>query len=379
MVDFDYQWHLENAKLLQKYMKRKIKIGILFGGKSAEHEVSLQSAKNVIAALDKNKYEIVLIGIDKSGRWHLQQGANYLLHATDPKLIALNSSGAKELTIHPGNLASQFITESKSQSRRVDVIFPVLHGSNGEDGTMQGLLKIMDVAFVGPGVLGSAVGMDKDVAKRLWRDAGIPIAKFVTVRKSEKNKISFSKIKKQLGLPLFVKPANAGSSVGVSKVKSEKDFKKALEAAFRFDDKILIEEYVKGREIEVAVLGNEHPRASIPGEIIPHHEFYSYEAKYIDENGAAAEIPAKLPKALIKKIQEAAIKAFQVLECEGMARVDFFVKPNGTFCINEINTIPGFTNISMYPKMWEASGIKYSELIDRLIELALLRHEREKN
>ena len=359
-------------------MKRKLKVGIIFGGKSAEHEVSLQSAKNVIAALDKNKYESVLIGIDKVGKWHLQEGAHYLLNDTNPKLIALNNAGASELVLAPGQQSFQITGLSdRKANREVDVIFPVLHGTNGEDGTMQGLLKIMDIPFVGPGVLGSAVGMDKDVAKRLWRDAGIPIAKFITIRNSEKHRISFGKAKKELGLPMFAKPANAGSSVGVSKVKSEKDFKKAIDAAFQFDNKILIEEFIKGREIEVAVLGNEHPRASIPGEIIPHHEFYSYESKYIDENGAAAEIPAKLPKPFIKKIQDAAVKAFQVIECEGMARVDFFVTPSGKFCINEINTIPGFTNISMYPKMWEASGCTYPELIEKLIELAIERHERE--
>jgi D-alanine-D-alanine ligase len=360
-------------------MKEKLKIGIIFGGKSAEHEVSLQSAKNVIAALDKNKYDPVLIGINKAGGWEMHDGAYYLLNEENPKLIALNPASANAIGLTPGELSRQLVDLSKNHhGQKLDVVFPVLHGTNGEDGTMQGLLKIMDLPFVGPGVLGSAVGMDKDVAKRLWRDAGIPIAKFVILKKSQKNKISFTGIKKQLGLPLFVKPANAGSSVGVSKVKSENDFKKAIAAAFQFDNKILVEEFIKGREIEVAVLGNENPQASVPGEIIPHHEFYSYEAKYIDENGAAAKIPADLPKALVKKIQETAVKAFQVLECEGMSRVDFFVTANGKFYVNEINTIPGFTNISMYPKLWEASGINYSDLVDRLISLAMERHAREK-
>ena len=357
---------------------KKLRVGILFGGKSAEHEVSLQSAKNVIAALDKKKYEPVLLGIDKAGKWHMHGASHFLLNEKNPKLIALNKTNAKDLAIDPGNHQNQLITQSPNQTRGVDVVFPVLHGSFGEDGTMQGLLKIMDVPFVGPSVLGSAVGMDKDVAKRLWRDAGIPVAKFVRFKFSEKHLVNFNKIKKTLGLPMFVKPANAGSSVGISKVKSEKDFLPALKAAFQFDNKVLIEQYIKGREIEVAVLGNERPRASVPGEIIPHHEFYSYEAKYIDENGAAAVIPANLPKALVKKIQETAVKAFQVLECEGMSRVDFFVTSSGKFYLNEINTIPGFTNISMYPKMWEASGIKYSDLIDRLITLAIERYNREK-
>ncbi len=359
--------------------RKKIRVGVIFGGKSAEHEVSLQSAKNVIAALDKKKYEPVLIGIDKAGKWHLQSGAHYLLNGENPKLIALNSDGAREVALQAGESAHQLIgLDDRGLNRGLDVAFPVLHGTNGEDGTMQGLLKLMDVPFVGPSVLGSAIGMDKDVAKRLWQAAGIPVAKFLSFRDSERKNINFNKIKKALGMPLFVKPANAGSSVGVSKVKSEKDFRRAVGEAFAFDGKILIEEAIAGREIEVSVLGNEHPRASVPGEIIPHHEFYSYEAKYIDEAGAAAEIPARLPKPLVKKIQAAAVKAFQIIECEGMARVDFFVKQSGKFYVNEINTIPGFTNISMYPKLWEASGIKYAELIDRLIGLAIERYGREK-
>lgn len=359
-------------------MKKKIKVGIIFGGKSAEHEVSLQSAKNVIAALDQKKYEPVLIGIDKTGKWHVHQAANFLLHAENPKLIALNQAGAKSMALVPGERDKQLLHHKEGSVRGVDVVFPVLHGTFGEDGTMQGLLKIMDVPFVGPSVLGSAIGMDKEVAKRLLRDSGLPIARFLVIHARNKSTVSFSRAQKELGLPLFVKPANAGSSVGVSKVRSKKEFIEAVEQALQFDSKVLVEEYISGREIEVAVLGNEDPKASIPGEIIPHHEFYSYEAKYIDENGAVAVIPASLPKLVVKKIQAAAVQTFQVLECEGMARVDFFVKRDGTFYINEINTIPGFTNISMYPKLWEASGIKYSDLIDRLIAFAMQRYEQEK-
>jgi D-alanine-D-alanine ligase len=359
-------------------MKHKIKVAILFGGKSAEHEVSLQSAKSVYEALDKNKYEPVLVGIDKKGKWHLSSSSKFLLNDSNPKLIKLNNQ-SKEISVVPGEEAKQLVPMGgEGESRGIDVVFPVLHGTFGEDGTVQGLLKLMDVPFVGPSVLGSAVGMDKEVAKRLLRDAGIPIAKFVCFKAHEKNQISFSKIKKELGLPLFVKPANLGSSVGISKVKNEKEFKKAIDDAFLYDSKILIEEYIKGREIEVAVLGNEHPRASTPGEIIPTHEFYSYEAKYIDENGALLQIPAKLPKPVVKKVQELAVRTFKVLECEGMARVDFFVTKSGKACVNEINTIPGFTKISMYPKLWEASGVKYPELINRLIQLAIDRFNREK-
>lgn len=358
--------------------KQKIRVGIIFGGKSTEHEVSLQSAKNVVVALDKEKYEPVLIGIDKTGRWLRSGGANYLLHSENPKLIALNKKTAQGMVLVPGEEKQLMLLQGGEANQALDVVFPVLHGPLGEDGTMQGLLKLMDIPFVGPGVLGSAVGMDKDVQKRLLRDAGIPVAKFLTLRLRDKDTISFARVKKELGLPLFVKPANAGSSVGVSKVKSEADFRSGVEDALKYDSKILIEEGIDGREIECAVLGNEDPIASVPGEIKPNHEFYSYEAKYIDENGAVAEIPAKLSAATMKKVQETAIAAFKTLECEGMARVDSFVTKDGKVLVNEINTIPGFTKISMYPKLWEASGLPYSKLLDRLIELALARAKREK-
>lgn len=358
--------------------KQKIRVGIIFGGRSTEHEVSLQSAKNVIAALDKTKYETVLIGIDKTGRWLRSSGANYLLHSENPKLIALNKKVAQGMVLIPGEERQLMVLSGGEVNQALDVVFPVLHGPLGEDGTMQGLLKLMDIPFVGPGVLGSAIGMDKDVQKRLLRDAGIPVAKFLTIHEQDRNKISFARVKKQLGLPLFVKPANAGSSVGVSKVKTETDFESAITDAFRYDSKILIEEGIDGREIECAVLGNESPIASVPGEIKPNHEFYSYEAKYIDENGAVFEIPAKLSKAVVKMVQETAIASFKALECEGMARVDLFLTKDGRVLVNEINTIPGFTKISMYPKLWEASGITYPKLIDTLITLALARAKREK-
>ena len=297
---------------------KKLKIGVLFGGKSAEHEVSVNSARNIIKALEKNKYQIIPIKISRKGKFNF------------PSLA------------------------------KVDVIFPVLHGPFGEDGIMQGVFKEMEKPFVGAGVLGSAVGMDKDVMKRLLREAGIPIGKFVTFQDGEK--ISFEKLKKNLGLPLFIKPANMGSSVGISKVKNKKEFSGAVRKAFKFDTKIIIEEFIKGKEVECSVLGNENPVASLPGEIIANQEFYSYEAKYVDE-GSVVEIPAKLPKHIIKKIRETAVKTFKVLGCEGLGRVDFFIKKNGQVLVNEINTIPGFTNISMYPKLWEASGIPLSQLL----------------
>lgn len=357
--------------------KKKIRVGIIFGGKSTEHEVSLLSAKNVIAALDREKYEPVLIGIDKAGKWHRSAGAQYLLHSENPRLIALNKKVAQEVALVPGE-RHELLVLGNTEKQPLDVIFPVLHGPLGEDGTVQGLLKLMDIPFVGPSVLGSAIGMDKDVQKRLLRDAGIVVAKFLTLRNTEKTTMTFEDVKKALGLPIFVKPANAGSSIGVNKVKGKADFQKAIDGAFRYDTKILIEEAIDGREIECAVLGNEDPIASVPGEVKPHHEFYSYEAKYIDENGAALDIPAKMPIELVKKVQETAIAAFKVLECEGMARVDCFVTEDGRVLVNEINTIPGFTKISMYPKLWEASGISYQKLIDTLIQLALARARREK-
>ena len=311
---------------------KRLKIGVLFGGKSAEHEVSLQSAENIINSLDKNKYEIVSIKISKTGEFDF------------------------------------------AKLEKVDVIFPALHGPFGEDGIMQGVFREMGKPFVGAGVLGSAVGMDKDVMKRLLLQSGIPIGKFVVLRNHEK--YNFAKIKKQLGLPMFVKPANMGSSVGVSKVKNEAVFKKATSQAFLFDSKILIEEFIDGRELECSVLGNEFPMASVPGEIISGQEFYSYDAKYVDST-SVCQIPAKIDKKTSKKIQELAIKTFQVLNCEGLGRVDFFLKKNGGVLVNEINTLPGFTNISMYPKLWEASGLPQTKLLDRLIELAVERFQKE--
>jgi D-alanine-D-alanine ligase len=258
-------------------------------------------------------------------------------------------------------------------------VFPVLHGPFGEDGTVQGLLKLANLPFVGASVLGSAIGMDKDVMKRLLRDAGIPIGRFHVYDRSAGGQIKFSRIKKALRQPLFVKPANLGSSVGISKVASRPELEAAVKNAFRFDNKILIEEFIEGREIECSVLGNDDPIASLPGEIVTGHDFYSYDAKYIDDQGSRLEIPAKLPRAIVRTVQEIAIRTYKTLCCEGMARVDFFVKTDGQVLVNEINTIPGFTQISMYPKMWEASGISYPKLIDRLIQLALQRFRQEQN
>jgi D-alanine-D-alanine ligase len=349
-------------------------VGILFFGNSAEHEVSLQSAKNIYEAIDRNLFEPVLVGIDKSGRWHLNDASRFLLNQDDPGRISLNASGSP-VALQP-ETRGLLSADNTFAARPLDVVFPILHGPFGEDGTIQGFLKLADLPFVGPGVLGSAVGMDKDAMKRLLRDAGLPIGKFISL-KSHERVPSFAEMESALGKPFFIKPANMGSSVGISKVHGAEEYDAVVKEAFQYDTKIIIEEFIPGREIECAVLGNENPAASVPGEVIPTHEFYSYDAKYLDENGAALEIPAKISDETRERIQGLAVKTFQALCCEGLSRVDFFLKENGEIVVNEINTMPGFTRISMYPKLWEASGISYTALITRLIELAISRHEKE--
>jgi D-alanine-D-alanine ligase len=356
----------------------KLRVGVIFGGKSAEHEVSLQSAKNIVDAIDKEKYNITLIGIDKEGKWHINEPSNYLLHAENPKLIQLNQSN-QHVAFVPGEEQNKLLSVSKQQVLPLlDAVFPIVHGTLGEDGCLQGLLRVANIPFVGSGVLGSALCMDKDIAKKLFCEAGLKVAKGLTFHSYEQSNISFQEVKAKLGLPMFIKPANQGSSVGVSKVKNEEAFYEAMTHAFLYDHKILIEEAIKGREIECSVLGNEKPIASVPGEILPQREFYSYDAKYIDENGALLNIPAAINEEQIQEVQQLSIKAFKALQCEGLARVDFFLTEDQQFYINEINTLPGFTKISMYPKLWEASGIKYPQLINQLIELALQRAERDK-
>ena len=356
-------------------MSKKIRVGIIFGGKSEEHEVSVRSARNVIEAIDSSKYEVVLIGIDKKGCWHLNDASRLVLDSASSDPV-LTTSSEKDVTLVSRKDRGELVgTDQGASFGTIDVVFPILHGPNGEDGTMQGLLKLAGIPFVGPGVLGSAVSMDKDVTKRLLRDAGIPIGRFETFDRSERESIDHKGIIARLKLPLFVKPANLGSSVGISKAKDEASLKKALDFAFTFDRKAIVEEFIDGREIECAVLGNENAEASVPGEIITgsQHEFYSYDAKYVDNVGQRIEIPANLPPAVIEQVRTLAVKTFKTLCCEGMSRVDFFVKKDGSVLVNEINTIPGFTNISMYPKLWEASGVSYTQLIDRLIQLAIQR------
>lgn len=356
----------------------KLKIGVLFGGRSAEHEVSLVSAASIIHALDEKKYDIIPIGITHEGRW---------LSAVNAVQLLKNRESVSQLPEHillPDPRKQSLINISNAfpqSAQQIDVLFPVIHGTGGEDGTIQGLLELADIPYVGAGVLGSAVGMDKVVAKQLLLHAKIPTAPGVwfsvfEYRKNPKEQIV--KIEKTLRYPCFVKPPNQGSSVGISKATNRKELLSAIEIAAQYDQKILVEKAVlKPREIELSVLGNEEPKVSLPGEIISSNEFYDYDAKYVDGKSVAV-IPAKLPKLLVKNIQQCAIAAFKVLECSGMARVDFLVQKNGKFFLNEINTIPGFTSISMYPKLWEASGLSYSELLDTLIQLAIERHEKKK-
>jgi len=359
-------------------MGERIRVGILFGGKSAEHEVSLQSAKSILDAIDHEKYEVVMLGIDKSGRWYLGDPSNAILNADNPERIRLGETN-DAVALVPGKSGKSIVQSARLEPLdRIDVIFPILHGTYGEDGTVQGMLKLADVAFVGASVLGSAVCMDKDVSKRLLREAGVPIGRFKCALRHTMDQLDFDRVAAEFGLPLFVKPANLGSSVGIHRIHNGEEYRQAIRDAFRFDNKILIEENIEGREIECAVLGNEAPIASVPGEVIPQHGFYSYQAKYIDENGATLDIPAKIAPAAAEEVRTLAVRVFKTLCCEGMARVDFFLKHDGTIVVNELNSIPGFTAISMYPKLWEESGIPYRELIDRLLQLAIERHNRDR-
>ncbi len=354
----------------------KLRVAVVFGGRSAEHEISLLSAQNVVATLDPRKYEPVLIGIDREGRWYLNEGSMRLLDEADVGRIRLAADTTPVGLVSTGP-TSRLVATGGDELGTVDVIFPVLHGPYGEDGTIQGLAKLANIPCVGAGVLGSAVGMDKDVMKRLLRDAGIAIAPFLVARAHDPGVPSFDRARDELGLPLYVKPANLGSSVGISRVETEADYRTAIEEAFAYDRKVLVEQTVRGREIECSVLGNDEPVASVPGEVVPADGFYSYRAKYVDENGAELRIPADLTEAQTRVVQETAIATFGALCAEGMARVDGFLTSDDVFVVNEINTIPGFTRISMYPKLFEASGIAPAELTDRLIQLAIERHEAE--
>lgn len=353
-----------------------LKVGIIFGGKSVEHEVSLRSAQNILEAIDRTKYEPVVIYIDEQGKWLLNELPEHVIKYNQLKP---DNQESNEIVVIGKNNSNRIIDINKGRDLgSIDVVFPVLHGTNGEDGSIQGLLQLANLPCVGADILGSAIGMDKDVTKRLLRDAGISIADFMVIYSTDAYKADLEEIIKRVGLPFFVKPANLGSSVGVSKVINEDQFQLAMFEAFQFSTKVLIEKYIIGRELECAVMGNQGSyKVSLPGEVIVENdEFYSYHAKYIDESGATICIPAVLPTKIVEAIQQLSIKVCETLCCEGMARVDYFLTAQQELIVNEINTIPGFTNISMFSKLWEISGIPYTNVIDELIQLALARHER---
>ncbi len=362
--------------------KNKITIGVLYGGRSGEHDVSLCSAASVVSALDKTRYDIVAIGIDRDGRWYVQERPEIVADRDFGKILSLKKRGTWLVNhFEQQNKLSLCNLEADGEKVIIDVIFPVLHGTYGEDGTLQGLLELAMVPYVGVDVAGSAIGMDKDIAKRLLAQAGIPVVPWITAGRrewSEQPQKILRRAQKELAFPLFVKPLCTGSSVGIKKVKVKKDLMAAIDYAFQFDTRIMIETGIDCREIECAVLGNDQPQASILGEILPMHEFYSYEAKYLDPQGARMSIPAKLPAKVTAAIRKCAVLGFRALNLNSMARVDFFLdRKTGKYYLNEVNTLPGFTSISMYPKLWEATGLPYGRLLDRLIDLALMRH-REK-
>lgn len=360
-------------------MSQKIKVGILYGGKSPEHNISLLSAYNVVQNIDRDRFEPVLLAIDKQGNWHHSNADMDLSNPTDAQNVSLPSfDNSIYLSQNYGDHA--IINKETGQViEKIDVLYPVMHGANGEDGSIQGLAKVAGLPCVGCGILGSSAGMDKDVTKRLLRDSGIGIADFVTLRKGYNDHLTFAEISSKLGKELFIKPANLGSSVGVSFVDNETDFLAAVKTGFQYDHKVIVEEKITGREIECAVLGNENPKPSVIGEILPKTEWYTYENKYIDDDGAGLAIPADIGDETTKLAQQVAVDTYINLECCGLTRVDMFLKENGEIIVNEINTLPGFTKISMYPKLWGQTGLEYQELITKLINLSIEKFESESN
>lgn len=343
----------------------KNNLAIIFGGKSTEHEISILSTKSILKHLDRSNFNISIIKIDTSGHWWL----------IDESQID-NEKAGKRITLIPGQPKTELISlEDGSVLNTLDIAFPVLHGVFGEDGTIQGFFKMVDLAFVGCDVLAASGCMDKDVTKRLLRDAGINVAPYLMA--TQQHIPSFEEVENELNMPVFIKPANLGSSVGVYKVANPSDYKEKMKMALTYDHKVLIERLIIGKEVECSVLGNEEPKASLPGEIVTNTDFYDFESKYVDSNASSTLIPASISDEQIDEVRKTAIKAYQAMGCQGLARVDFFVTNNGEVLINEINTLPGFTNISMYPKMWEATGIAYSELLSLLIELGMSKHEKD--
>lgn len=367
-------------------MGGKKHIAVIFGGQSSEHEVSRFSAQSVIENIDRNKFEVTMIGITRDGRWLSYDGPVEKLGSGEWQALAeASASFHKALPkSSAGGSARDILAVSGAEgsNKKIDIAFPVLHGSNGEDGTLQGLLELAGIPYVGCGVLGSALGMDKAYAKIIFEKEGLPQGKYIVLSRKETSgsaAASADKVEGLLGYPCFVKPCNAGSSVGVKKARGREELLEAFEFASRYDRRIIVEEFIDGREMECAVLGNDDPIASTVGEVVPCNEFYDYEAKYGSESTSKTIIPAELPAETVREIREYAVRAFKALDCSGLSRVDFFVhKDTGRVYINEVNTLPGFTAISMYPKLWEASGISYPELIERLIDLAVERYEDNK-
>ena len=342
----------------------KKKLGLLFGGKSAEHEISIRSARNIYAAIDTSQYEVSLIGIRTTGKW---------MHLPDASISLENpfDAGGKQLALVPGADHPIIYPTGSETFPQLDVVFPITHGPNGEDGSLQGLLRQLDLPFVGPDVLGSAASMDKDVCKRLLREAGQLIAEYLCFHKYQQDTIDYAAVRNQLGSPLYIKPANMGSSVGVSRADTQEEFEAAIYEAFKYDYKIIVEEMIVGRELECAVMGNAIPEATSVGEVVASDQFYDYEAKYISKTAAQVQIPAQIEDKIIAKLQYVARQAYQVLGCEGLTRVDMFLTEDNRIYVNELNTLPGFTSISMYPKLWDHAGVGYTDLINRLIDLAL--------
>jgi len=352
-------------------MSKKVKVGIVYGGQSPEHNISLLSAYNVFKNINLDRYTPVLLPIDKAGNWYYQEGDINLTHPTDAQMVSLPTYRHKVYISQNAQDGSIVDAATGEVITTIDILYPVLHGAYGEDGAIQGLAKIAGLPCVGCSILGSAAGMDKDVTKRLLRDAGIGIAKFVTLRQGYNDHLSYDEIRCDLGSELFIKPANLGSSVGISFVENAEDFKTAVAHAFLFDPKVIIEEKIVGREIECAVMGNADIRTSTIGEILPKTEWYTFENKYVDDDGAGLSIPADIGRENIDRARDIASRAYRSLECCGLARVDMFLKDDGEIIVNEINTLPGFTKISMYPKLWAQSGIAYQDLISKLIEYAI--------
>ncbi len=357
---------------------QKLRVAILYGGRSAEHEVSVVSARSVMASIDRAKYDLVPIAITKEGRWLLPDRTPEQLEAPAGSLPGTGEEGTGvAITRSADGAMLEPLEGGGSALGPVDVVFPVLHGPYGEDGTVQGLLELAGVPYVGAGVLASALGMDKEMQKQLFRARGLPVVPHIHVHVEDwrRNAALVTELAEtEIGFPCFTKPSSLGSSIGISKCRTVEELGSGLDLALSYDRKALVEKAVAGRELECAVLGNDEPEASIVGEIVPAHEFYDFEAKYIAQ-GSELRIPAQLPEPVSEEIRRLAVEAFRALDCAGMARVDFFYdEASGAVVLNEINTIPGFTPISMYPKLWEASGIPYAKLIDRLIELALERH-----